>query len=212
MLPMGQADSRDTRIMMAAAVGSNTAAQIEYWKHGINVSMHFNDMCIRLRILCLTVLATFFAGAAVSMAQYPNGVVSIFAQHVHISAALYTIALIFVSSLWLLDQGYYYKMLIASVENSEHVEPKVKALVYNLVEDETLTQKLTATIPRAASRSIANVFYGAQVGICALMLVSALAYGHERQIASAIALQPSGAEANMRAPSDDLRGRGRAQP
>ena len=89
--------------LRATPVAGATAAQIEYWKQGIGVSLHFNDMCIRLRILCLTVLATFFAGAAVSMAQYPTGVIHIFRFEAHLSAALYLIALMFVCSLWLLD-------------------------------------------------------------------------------------------------------------
>jgi hypothetical protein len=164
----------DTHI--APAIVGNTAAQIEYWKHGISVSMHFNDMCIRLRVLCLTVLATFFAGAAVSMAQYPDGNVALFGWQAHISAALYAIAIVFVLSLWLLDQGYYYRLLLASVRASEDLEPKVKHLVHDLVPGHTLTQALTAAISRAASSSMANLFYGAQAVIAVLMLISALYY------------------------------------
>ncbi len=210
---MGKLDSS-----IQPVVSGNAAAQIEYWKHGINVSLHFNDMCIRLRILCLTVLATFFAAAAISMAQYPNGIISILWFQAHISAALYMIALIFICSLWLLDQAYYYKMLIASVENSEHVEPKVKALVYDLVAGDLITQRLTATIPRAASRSIANLFYGVQAGLTAMLFLTACDYAGPDPIIAiappaivppAITLGPPSSQA---AEPLDLRGRAPGKP
>jgi hypothetical protein len=206
---MGKHDSHPLPVAQA----DNSSAKIEYWKQGISVSMHFNDMCIRLRILCLTVLATFFAGAALSMAQYPNGVIRILWFEAHISAALYMIALIFVCSLWLLDQFYYYRMLIASVENSEHVEPKVKELVYDLVEADTITQRLTLSIPRQTSREIANVFYGVQALIALSLIVlawaapgGAVVTRADRPAAPAIILAPPSAHAEP-PPSLDLRGR-----
>jgi hypothetical protein len=168
---MGKLDSS-----IQADVAGNTSAQIEYWKHGISLSMHFNDMCIRLRVLCLTVLATFFAGAAVSMAQFPNGKVALFGWEAHISVALFAIAIIFVMSLWLLDQAYYYRMLLASVRSSEEIEPKVKHLVRDLVTGDTITHALSAAISRAASARIAHIYYGVQVGISCLMMASALAF------------------------------------
>jgi len=183
-----------------ARAAQNPSAQIEYWKHGINVTLHFNDMCIRLRVLCLTVLATFFAGAAISMAQYPNGVAPLFGLHVHISAVLYFIAFVFVGSLWFLDQAYYYRMLITSVENSEHVEPRLRPVLSGLVEGEMITEALTSAITRRWSRTIANVFYGAQVGLCCLMLLSAVNYGRERQLALTVVLGPPAAEARAPRP------------
>lgn len=161
---------------IAPAISANAAAQIEYWKHGINVTLHFNDRCIRLRVLCLTVLATSFAGAAVSMAQYPDGRVALFGWEAHISAALFAIAIVFVASLWLLDQGYYYRLLLASVRSSEEIEDTVKDIVRDMVKNQPLTHALTSAVSRVASSSMANLFYGAQVFIAALMLWSALYY------------------------------------
>jgi hypothetical protein len=150
-------------IAPAPAPAGNSAAQIEYWKHGINLSMHFNDMCIRLRILSLTVLATFLAGAAVSMAQYPDGMIAIFGRVAHISVAIYFISAAFVALVWILDQLYYYRLLIASVENSEAVEPTVRDVVYDMVKGPTLTTHLTASIPRLMSRTLATSFYSVQL-------------------------------------------------
>jgi hypothetical protein len=92
-------------------------------------------------------------------------------------------------------------MLIASVENSEHVEPKVKALVYDLVVGDTLTERLTATIPRAASRFIANLFYGVQVVLTLFMFVWACQYQLPR---TAFTADPA---PTIIAESSDLRGR-----
>ena len=156
---------------IASEPASNSAAQIEYWKHGINVSMHFNDMCIRLRILSLTVLATFLAGAAVSMAQYPDGTIQIFGRTAHISVAIYAIGAAFVGSVWILDQLYYYRLLIASVENSEAVEPTVREIVSDMVKGPTLTNHLTASIPRMVSRTLATCFYSMQL-IIAIGLIA----------------------------------------
>ncbi len=174
---MGKFDSNIQPVLAA-----NSAAQIEYWKQGISLSMHFNDMCIRLRVLSLTVLATFLAGAAVSMAQYPDGMIQLFGRMAHISAAIYLIGAAFVASLWALDQLYYYRLLIASVENSEAVEPTVRDVVYDMVKGATLTNHLTASIPRIMSRTLATFFYSVQLLIALGLVNWAFAYEPPAQI------------------------------
>jgi hypothetical protein len=193
---------------VAPAPAGNSAAQIEYWKHGINVSMHFNDMCIRLRILSLTVLATFLAGAAVSMAQYPDGMVRILDREAHISVAIYAISAAFVGSVWILDQLYYYRLLIASVENSEAVEPTVRDVVYDMVQGATLTTHLTASIPRIMSRTLATAFYSIQLLIAVGLIAWAFTFEppHENVVASAMAA-PKAAAAQTDNDASGLRGR-----
>ncbi len=171
---MGKFDSR------IIAVAGNGSAQIEYWKQSVAATIHFNDMCIRLRVLSITVLATFFAGAAISMAQYPNGVIGFLGIQAHVSAALHLIAMIFVATLWLLDRSYYYNMLVATVGHSERIEPKVRELVHDMVRGPTLTQAISEAIPRAASSRIANLFYFTQIAIAAAMIFLAIDYQIER--------------------------------
>jgi hypothetical protein len=79
-------------------------------------------------------------------------------------------------SLWLLDQGYYYKLLLASVRSSEEIEHTVKEIVRDMVKDEPLTHALTSAVSRVTSSRMANIFYGLQTAIAALMLISALFY------------------------------------
>jgi hypothetical protein len=171
---MGKVDSR---IVVAAG---NASAQIEYWKQSVAATMHFNDMCIRLRVLSVTVLATFFAGAAVSTAQYPNGVISLLGIQAHLSAALYLIALIFVSTLWLLDRAYYYKMLIATVAHSECIETRLREVIHDMVSGPTLTEAISAAIPRKSSSWIANLFYFTQVFLSVAMIYLAIHFELER--------------------------------
>lgn len=171
---MGKVDSH-----IVVATG-NASAQIEYWKQSVAASMHFNDMCIRLRVLSVTVLATFFAGAAVSTAQYPNGVISWLGIQAHLSAALYLIALVFVSALWLLDRSYYYQMLVATVTHSERIEMKVREVVHDMVDGPTLTETISAAIPRRSSSRIANLFYFTQVFLSAAMIYLAIQFELER--------------------------------
>ena len=104
--------------------GERLRGRVEYWKQAISIQIHFNDMCIRTRWLCLTAVATLLAAAAA--AEKENIAFRLpFQYSISLPSVLLLISLLVLTASWFLDIHYYYRMLIASIEYAESVEKQM---------------------------------------------------------------------------------------
>lgn len=162
--------------------------QVEYWKQVVGVLTHFNDMCIRTRWFGLTVITTLFAGAALAMGQENPGYLDILSVHIPISSILFALAAMVCIALWQLDEKYYFKMLMASVEHAEEIEPAIQNATGGMIPGLTLTRQISEKVSRERAQSIARWFYGAPFTVSSVLFLLSFAYhaaGHANQTPSA---------------------------
>ncbi len=150
--------------------------QIEYWKQVIVVLTHFNDMCIRTRWFGLTVITTMFAGAALAMSQASPSYIDLLTLHIPISSVLFALAAIVCVALWQLDEKYYFKMLMASVEHAHAIEPAIVSATGGMVPDLTLTHQISKKVTLERAQSVARWFYGAPFVVSLTLVLLSFAY------------------------------------
>jgi hypothetical protein len=129
---------------------------VEYWKQIAAIQIHFNDMCIRTRWLCLTGIATLLGAAAI--AEKEDITFSLpFQWSVSLPTVLVVISLMVLLALWFLDLHYYYRMLIATVEYAENFE---KQMLPDLgIEGKGISTYISQKVTRQRARFVSQMFY-----------------------------------------------------
>ena len=134
---------------------------IEQWKTIIGVQMHFNDMIIRTRTLGVTVVVAVYGAAAASIGQFPRQFIIVCGKEFHISILGVLLGLLLLTSVFIIDKFYYYKLLIASVEKAEHIEQLLGNYeVKGREESGGITSYLTEKMSRRKANLIIFIFYG----------------------------------------------------
>lgn len=130
--------------------------RVEYWKQITSIQIHFNDMCIRTRWLCLTGIATLLGAAAI--AEKEDIIFSLpFQWSISLPSVLVLISLMVLLALWFLDIHYYYRMLIATVEYAEKFEGRL--LPDLSIEADGITDCISQKISRQRARFVSWMFY-----------------------------------------------------
>jgi hypothetical protein len=130
--------------------------RVEYWKQAISIQIHFNDMCIRTRWLCLTGIATLLGAAAIAEKEDIAFRLP-FQYSISLPSVLLLISLLVLAASWFLDILYYYQMLIATVEYAESVE---RQMVTDLrIEGDGVTAYISKKISRRRAWFVSRLSY-----------------------------------------------------
>lgn len=144
------------------ASDANSASRFDIakdqWGNVIRVQIHFNEAIQRTRQLTATaVLATYGASLAYFSSKTFNFlVVPYTGVAVHFATPLVVLAWVFLFVGYMLDRHYYFRMLVAAVDEAAQAEQKFDFPI------KLSTRLLTAVKPRQAKRTIA-IFYGSAV-------------------------------------------------
>lgn len=125
---------------------------LEQWKQIVTVQMHFNDILMRTRTLAITVVLGAYGAAAVTLAQHPQRNVFFWNSYIHISSFVVGFALLLLLGVALLDFGYYYRLLLASVMKGEQLERENPTLT-------SITRQASADVPRWLAWLVITAFY-----------------------------------------------------
>ncbi len=101
-----------------------TGLILEAWKQTVQVQMHFNDLCLRIRTLALTGL-TFAFGAAITTLRYAQPVhfkILIFHGTHSPAVVVAFIGLIVCWNFYQLDANWYHMLLRGSVVEGANLE------------------------------------------------------------------------------------------
>ena len=102
-----------------------TKLVIEEWKIVIDVQMHFNDMLMRLRTTGISIVLAFFGAASISL-QYSQIYLIFKYFSFHASVLIIASGLVLLTSVFVLDYFYYYKMLIGAVKRGYQIDQMFK--------------------------------------------------------------------------------------
>jgi len=97
---------------------------IEVWKKTIDVQQHFNEICMKIRNVYVTLLAALIALLGAILVRAEDPFFYVFGFQVH-SAAIVLFAILVGSLLfYFIDLHWYHRLLVGSVKNGLDLESK----------------------------------------------------------------------------------------
>lgn len=148
-------------------------ALIQIWEKVVDVQMHFNDLCLRLRTAAITVLGVLFGAAGISY-RY-GGLVAPFGFEMHISSAFLLIGIGCLIAFAFVDRYWYHALLRGSVVQGELLELEISKHIPSV--------ELTKII-REHSHSSLNITAGTKLilfyGVMLTVLLVALFFNVSR--------------------------------
>lgn len=99
-----------------------TSTTIEVWKKIIDVQMHFNDLCLRIRALALTALTFTYGATFVTLEKaIPIKFPSVHGKHSP-ATIVALIGLILWIAFWFIDAHWYHRLLRGAVAEGKELE------------------------------------------------------------------------------------------
>jgi len=142
----------------SASSSKDQVAAVQRWRTVIDTQMHFNEMLMRTRTAGVSIVITVFGAAAVGLAQYPNRVIMMPGTTIHIAVVVIIFGLMLLTTLFVLDYFYFYRMLLAVVQHGEEIEAesqKAKSpIAFNL------TCRISDCMPKRRASLVLLLFYG----------------------------------------------------
>ncbi|WP_150129694.1 hypothetical protein [Bosea sp. RAC05] len=132
----------------------------EQWGNVLRVQIHFNEAIHRTRQLTATAVLAAYGAALAYFASntFKFLVVPSTGITMHFATPLVILAWIFLFVGYMIDRHYYFRMLVAAVDEAAQAEQKYDFPI------KLSTRLSTAVKPRQAKRTIA-IFYGSAVFI-----------------------------------------------
>jgi hypothetical protein len=122
--------------------------------------MHFNEMIVRMRTTGVSVVIAVYGAAALSISQFPRKFLVGFGYSFHPSAAILLFGLLLLLSIFALDYLYYFRMLVASVEQGERLDGQIRARTLSGLHLFGLTTLISERVTRGRARISLILFYG----------------------------------------------------
>jgi hypothetical protein len=98
---------------------------VDVWKKVVDVQMHFNDLCLRLRSVAITVLGTLL-GAAAAAFKF-GGTIKIINHEEPTAVIFFIISLIVWMAFFWIDRYWYHELLKGAVHHGQKIEERFKA-------------------------------------------------------------------------------------
>jgi hypothetical protein len=103
---------------------SDKQLAVDVWKKVVDVQMHFNDLCLRLRSVAITVLGTLL-GAAAAAFKF-GGTIRIFDHEEPTAVIFFVISMIVWIAFFWIDRYWYHELLKGAVHHGQEIEEKFK--------------------------------------------------------------------------------------
>lgn len=146
--------------------------RLDIWEKIIDVQQHFNDIQMRIRNLCLTLLGTLLAAAAYSMKE--KLLFNFLGITLPGAAYVLLIAFVILVLFWFMDASWYHRYLIGAVKCGEALEESLQGELPGIGLTKAISQESHQDVGSRVlrSRDRLNLFYGvlAYVSLSALLL------------------------------------------
>ena len=160
----------------APAPSDNALATVQRWRATLDTQMHFDDMLMRTRTTAGSIIVGVFGAAAVSIAEYPQRLIQLPGKTVHIAAIIVAAGLMSLIAVFLLDYFYYFRMLLATVEQSQVLERESRQPGSPIALE--LSSRLSRAVPRARASAVVWAFYGIPFSLGSFFLFYIVAWHH----------------------------------
>lgn len=132
---------------------------LKVWEKTIDMQMHFNKMCMRLRHAALSILSALLAATAIAIRL--EGLIQTGSSQIPVASIFIYVAIIILLSFYLMDRFWYHLLLRGSVEYAKYLgeEAKKSGLNFKLNVSEVIEKKNKGRLNLSGAKKI-NFFYG----------------------------------------------------
>ncbi len=120
------------------------------WEKTIDVQMHFNDLCLKVRSFAVSILGILLGGAAISY-RY-GGDVSLLGVSFPVAAIFVSISIIIWLAFYFMDRFWYHELLRGAVNHGGLLEKHLE----RVVSDISLTKSIRAASRASLKRNAAS--------------------------------------------------------
>lgn len=143
--------------------------QISMWEKVVDVQMHFNDLCLRIRSFSISILGVLLGAAAI--AYRFAGYVSILDYKIPTASIFMTISVIVWLAFYLMDRFWYHELLKGAVHHAQKIEESLKKLTPEIELANSIREQSHKSLKMNAAKKL-NIFYLSILVVQLLALVS----------------------------------------
>jgi hypothetical protein len=134
-----------------------TKFQLEVWDKVVDVQMHFNDLCLRIRSFAISILGVFLGSAAIAY-RYA-GDIEVLGYKFHTSAVFITISIVVWVCFYLMDRYWYHELLKGAVHHGLILEESLKDVIPKIGLAHSIRDQSNNSLNMNAATKL-NLFYG----------------------------------------------------
>ncbi len=142
--------------------------EMDAWKKVVDVQMHFNDLCLRVRSYAISILGVLLGAAAISY-RYA-GSIEIWSFRIHTSCLFLIISIVVWLSIYLMDRYWYHELLRGSVHHGRRIEESLKEYIPNISLASSIREASHSSLNVNAAKKL-NFFY---LGIAFVQILTLL--------------------------------------
>ncbi|NHC62515.1 hypothetical protein [Paenalcaligenes suwonensis] len=143
--------------------------QISMWEKVVDVQMHFNDLCLRIRSFSISILGVLLGAAAI--AYRFAGYVSILDYKIPTASIFMTISVIVWLAFYLMDRFWYHELLKGAVHHAQKIEESLKKFTPEIELANSIREQSHKSLKMNAAKKL-NIFYLSILVVQLLALVS----------------------------------------
>jgi hypothetical protein len=134
----------------------NLKLQIETWEKVVDVQMHFNDLCLRIRSFAISILGVLLGSSAI--AYRFAGFVEVCNFKFHTSAIFISISIIVWLSFYFMDRFWYHELLRGAVHHGRAIEDDLEKYIPNISLAKAIRKTSHESLKMNAAKKL-SVFY-----------------------------------------------------
>ena len=131
---------------------------IKVWEKVVDVQMHFNDLCLKVRNVAISILGVLLGAAAISF-RYAGG-----AQ----ASVFIFVAIVVWLAFYLMDRYWYHELLKGAVHHGQEIEKNLKDKIPTITLAHAIRSQSHSSLGINGARKL-DCFY---LGILVILLIA----------------------------------------
>lgn len=130
---------------------------LEIWEKVIDVQMHFNDLCLRVRTVAVSILGVLIGASAIAFRF--GGHISICNINLHTSAVFIFLSIGIWFAFFIMDRYWYHELLKGAVHHGLEIEKSLKEVYPEIMLAHNIREQSHQSLRINAAAKL-NIFYG----------------------------------------------------
>lgn len=143
--------------------------KISIWEKVIDVQMHFNDLCLKIRSFAVSMLGVLLGAAAI--AYRFAGHIELFSYKMPTATIFIAISIVAWLAFYLMDRYWYHELLKGAVHHAQKIESSLKIEVPEIELAHSIREQSHKSLRMNAARKL-HIFY---ISIFVVQIVALIA-------------------------------------
>lgn len=140
--------------------------KISIWEKVVDVQMHFNDLCLRIRNFSISILGVLLGSAAI--AYRFAGYIIILSHKIPTATIFIGISIVVWISFYLMDRFWYHELLKGAVHHAHEIEKSLKGVAPEIELAQSIRDQSHKSLKMSAAKKL-NIFY---IGILIVQVIA----------------------------------------